>query len=263
MELRRPWNAGSRGGRRRVGESSSGGETAERRGGTRRVSEVPLAANASLARQAVLRSSAPTLYDLPDGALSPDQPPPGLRGPPIAGTPLAEAGRGTRMPIVAHSAARMAGLMARVSRALAPGHAERARVGRGTRRAMRCAIVLLALGLGVNGIGGLCLCMAGPATGGPAAAHDPHACCPRHGSRHEGVPATGTVIIASAPCCGSQTAAPAFVARIGARDVLPHAPISVTAADVPPAAPAAPATLGASASFVRGASPPPTPVLRI
>jgi hypothetical protein len=179
------------------------------------------------------------------------------------GTALAPAGLGYRDAFRDELGGVGGGLVARFPHALTPGHANRGRiVGRGTRRATRCAIVLLALGLGVNGIA-LCLCMAGPARAGSANGRDPHACCPKPGSHQESMPVTGTVIGASVSCCGSRATAPAFVARIGARDLLRHAATSVAGAYIPPDAPVAPFTLGASASFVRGASPTRTPVLRI
>ena len=154
-----------------------------------------------------------------------------------------------------------AGLAARLFRPLARGSALRVVVGpRQTRgRGVRYAAAALALGLGLNSIG-LCLCGPAPVR---AAQPDPHSCCPKPANHDTGKPPAGTVINASASCCGSQTSAPAFVARIEARDVAHYSLTSVAAAYIPPDAPAAPSTLGASASFVRGASPPLTPVLRI
>lgn len=161
------------------------------------------------------------------------------------------------------STARLAaGLAARLFRPLAHGSA--LRVGGGplrTRgRGVRYAATALALGLGLNSIG-LCLC----APTGPvrAAQPDPHSCCPKPANHDTGKPAAGTVINASASCCGSESSAPAFVARIEARDVVHDSLTYVASAYFPPPAPAAPSTLAASASFVRGASPPLTPVLRI
>jgi len=153
------------------------------------------------------------------------------------------------------------GLAARLFRPLTrrstvpAGRGRRRTPGRGT----RYAATALALGLGLNSIG-LCLCAPEPARA--AARPDPHKCCPKPAS-HDTGRAAGTAINASASCCGPQMSAPAFVARVEARDVVVHGLASVAAAYVRTDAPVVPSSLGASASFVRGASPPLTAVLRI
>jgi hypothetical protein len=65
---------------------------------------------------------------------------------------------------------------------------------------IRCAVILLALGLSLNGIA-LCLC-----TSGPTMARDSHACCPRTPGDVAVTATTSATVIASS-CCASQAEA--------------------------------------------------------
>jgi hypothetical protein len=162
--------------------------------------------------------------------------------------------------LATNPAAEMARLTARLSRAFARESARtRGFVQRSFSRGTRYTALALAVGLGLNGLG-FCLCATGPAQ---TAAADPRSCCPNRTGHHTHTPAAETILKRSASCCDSPTAAPAFVARIDERDGLRHALIIVAATHIPPDAPLAPSTRGASASCVRGASPSRTPVLRI
>jgi hypothetical protein len=123
------------------------------------------------------------------------------------------------------------------------------------RRRSRCCAAVLALVLGFNGIG-FCLCTDGPEL--PVA--DPHGCCTKTAGHHAGT-SVGAVVEPSSPCCGFQTAVPAFVARIDLRDVL-HAP-SPVAPDCAPLDASVASSTFVSASRSHGESPPRTVVLRI
>ena len=133
------------------------------------------------------------------------------------------------------------------------GVRERARKAQTGRR---CA-ALLALGLGLNGLGlGLCV----PS---PVKTADPHACCPRSGDHHAGMPATEDTLTApSASCCASYVA-PGFTARIDDRDSFRHALVAAAATDVTTEDVIDTSVIAAAAASLRSSSPPRTPVLRI
>lgn len=122
----------------------------------------------------------------------------------------------------------------------------------------RYAVTALTLALGLQG-SALCLCAPRPVRNAKA---DAHSCCPKP-TGHDRAKTPGTAINASDGCCAAQMSVPDVVARLEAREPVRQPLTFVAAAYIPPAAAAAPSTVGASASFARGASPPLTPVLRI
>lgn len=148
------------------------------------------------------------------------------------------------------SAAALAGGLA----ALLP----RARFGPARSPAPRCAAAVLALGLGVNGLGP-CLCVPPPVK-----AADPHACCPRSADHHPGVPAASSIEASSASCCASHvTPSFRFTARIDDRDALRHAPIAAAATDVSTEGRVVASVIGPAAPSLRPSPPPRKTVLRI
>lgn len=122
----------------------------------------------------------------------------------------------------------------------------------------RWAAAVLALGLGLNGIG-QCLCAPQPDS-----ACAPQACCPKSASHHHRMPETGASVEASsAACCLSQTTASPVAVRIDDREVLRHVSAVVTAIHVASDVPTTPTTIGAAPWRSLSWSPPRTTVLRI
>lgn len=125
-------------------------------------------------------------------------------------------------------------------------------------RSRRWAAAVLALGLGLNGVG-QCLCAPQPDT-----ACEQKGCCPTSEHHHHGVLGTGaSVEAASAACCLSQAAGSAVAVPVDDRDALRHAPGVVTSIRVASDLTTTPATIGAAAWRSPSSSPPRTPVLRI
>lgn len=128
----------------------------------------------------------------------------------------------------------------------------------GERPRRRWAAAVLALGLGLNGVG-QCLCAPQP-----DAACEPQGCCPRSGSHHHGAPGTQPSVQASSTaCCVSQTTAAAVAIKVDDRDGVRHASAAVTATHLAADAPATPASVSAAARRSPSSSPPRTTVLRI
>lgn len=149
-------------------------------------------------------------------------------------------------------------LVARLSRPLASASTHPANRAHQRERGTGYAVTALALALGLQG-SALCLCAPRPVRNAKA---DPHSCCPKQ-TGHDTAKTPGAAINASDGCCASQMSVRDVVARIEARELVRQPLTFVAAACIPPAAQAAPPTSGASAVFVRAASPPLTPVLRI
>jgi hypothetical protein len=128
---------------------------------------------------------------------------------------------------------------------------------RGPHAGWRCVAAVLALGLGLSGVGP-CLC-----TREPAKTSASHACCAQAAVPGGAMPTTGTFVKTSAtPCCASHTAG-GVAARLDDRDILRHSWVAAVATGTAPERHLAPSTVGASAASLQYSSPPRSTVLRI